>query len=55
MNAKIGVSLVLVALVLAVTSIGMAQAKSEGLVTVYSSRKEHLIKPLFESLSLIHI
>lgn len=49
MNIKTQGALVLVALVLAVTSIGIAQAKSEGLVTIYSSRKEHLIKPLFES------
>ena len=36
-------------LALTVSSIGTAQAKSEGSVTVYSSRKEHLIKPLFEA------
>ncbi len=37
------------ALALTVSSIGIAQAKSEDSVTVYSSRKEHLIKPLFVS------
>ncbi len=49
MNIKTWVSSTLVILALLVTSVDMAQAKSEDLVTVYSSRKEHLIKPLFES------
>ncbi len=49
MNIKIWILPALVVLVLVVTSVGIAQARSEDLVTVYSSRKEHLIKPLFES------
>ncbi|QKQ24214.1 extracellular solute-binding protein [Candidatus Ruthia endofausta] len=48
MNIKTWVPSTL-ALTLAVSSIGVVQAKSEDSVTVYSSRKEHLIKPLFES------
>ncbi|BBB24005.1 iron(III) transport system substrate-binding protein [Isorropodon fossajaponicum endosymbiont JTNG4] len=49
MNKKTWVPSILVVLALVVTSVGIAQAKSEDSVTVYSSRKEHLIKPLFES------
>ncbi len=49
MNIKTWVPSTLVVLALAITSVGIAQAKSEDSVTVYSSRKEHLIKPLFES------
>ncbi|ABL02441.1 extracellular solute-binding protein, family 1 [Candidatus Ruthia magnifica str. Cm (Calyptogena magnifica)] len=49
MNIKICVSLTLIMLALTITNASLAQTKSEDLITVYSSRKEHLIKPLFES------
>ncbi|BAF61769.1 Fe(3+) ABC transporter substrate-binding protein [Candidatus Vesicomyidisocius calyptogenae] len=49
MNIKIRIVPALIVLLLVVTSVGIARARSEDLVTVYSSRKEHLIKPLFES------
>ncbi len=49
MNVKAIISSAVIFSVLTVSSITAVQAASEDSVTVYSSRKEHLIKPLFES------
>ncbi|SFV83577.1 Ferric iron ABC transporter, iron-binding protein [hydrothermal vent metagenome] len=49
MNVKTLVLSTAVFSVLTVSSITTVQAASDGSVTVYSSRKEHLIKPLFEA------
>lgn len=49
MNVKTIISSAVIFSVLTVSSITAVQAASEDSVTVYSSRKEHLIKPLFES------
>jgi len=49
MKFKTLVSSVIIFSVLAVSSITTVQAVSNDSVTVYSSRKEHLIKPLFEA------
>ena len=49
MNVKTLILSTAVFSVLTVSSITTVQAVSDGSVTVYSSRKEHLIKPLFEA------
>jgi iron(III) transport system substrate-binding protein len=49
MNVKTLILSTAVFSVLTVSSITTVQAASDGSVTVYSSRKEHLIKPLFEA------
>ncbi|HIL04251.1 MAG TPA: extracellular solute-binding protein [Candidatus Thioglobus autotrophicus] len=49
MNIKTLVSSTVVFSILTVSSIAAVQAASDDSVTVYSSRKEHLIKPLFEA------
>ncbi len=49
MNVKTLISSAVVFSMLAVSSITTVQAASDDSVTVYSSRKEHLIKPLFEA------
>jgi len=49
MNVKTLISSAVIFSVLTVSSITAVQAASDDSVTVYSSRKEHLIKPLFEA------
>ena len=49
MNINTLISSAIVFSVLTVSSITTVQATSDDSVTVYSSRKEHLIKPLFEA------
>ncbi|CAC9589406.1 Ferric iron ABC transporter, iron-binding protein [uncultured Gammaproteobacteria bacterium] len=49
MNIKTLVSSTVMFSILTVSSITAVQAATDELVTVYSSRKEHLIKPLFEA------
>ncbi|SMN16954.1 Ferric iron ABC transporter, iron-binding protein [uncultured Candidatus Thioglobus sp.] len=49
MNIKTLVSSTVMFSILTVSSITAVQAAIDELVTVYSSRKEHLIKPLFEA------
>ncbi|HIM57957.1 MAG TPA: extracellular solute-binding protein [Gammaproteobacteria bacterium] len=49
MNIKRLISITVIFSVLTVSSITTVQAVSDDSVTVYSSRKEHLIKPLFEA------
>jgi len=49
MNINTLISSAVVFSVLTVSSITTVQATSDDSVTVYSSRKEHLIKPLFEA------
>ena len=49
MNMKTIVSSLVVLSIVSISSITAVQAASEDSVTVYSARKEHLIKPLFEA------
>lgn len=49
MNNKTWVSSVIMLSVVWVSSMSAVQAASDELVTVYSSREEHLIKPLFQA------
>ena len=49
MNIKTLILSVVAFSVLTISSITAVQAASDDLVTVYSSRKEHLIKPLFKA------
>jgi len=49
MNVKALISSAVMFSVITVSSITAVQAASDDSVTVYSSRKEHLIKPLFEA------
>ena len=49
MNVKVLISSAVVFSVLTVSSITTVRAAGDDSVTVYSSRKEHLIKPLFEA------
>ncbi len=49
MNVKTLISSAVIFSVLTVSSVTAVQAASDDSVTVYSSRKEHLIKPLFEA------
>lgn len=49
MNMKTIVSSLVMLSIVSISSITAVQAASEDSVTVYSARKEHLIKPLFEA------
>ena len=49
MNFKTPSVLILSAMILSSTYFGAVQAASDDSLTVYSARKEHLIKPLFEA------
>ncbi|MDB3972267.1 extracellular solute-binding protein [Candidatus Thioglobus sp.] len=49
MNSKTWISTIIMLSVVWVSSMSAVQAASDESVTVYSSRKEHLIKPLFQA------